>query len=39
MINEKKVDDENLDINLIQLARAMTDLFQKQRNKNKNMYQ
>ena len=39
MINEKKVDDENLDINLIQLARAITDLFQKQRNKNKNMYQ
>lgn len=39
MINEKKTDDENLDINLIQLARAMTDLFQKQRNKNKNMYQ
>ena len=38
MINEKKADDKNLDINLIQLASAMTNLFQKQRNKNQDMY-
>lgn len=38
MINEKRTDDENMDINLIQLAEAMTDLFRRQRNKDENMY-
>ncbi len=38
IINEKKSEDENLDITLIQLAKAMIDLFKAQRNKNKNSY-
>lgn len=38
MINEKRTDDDNMDINLIQLAEAMTDLFRRQRNKDENMY-
>ena len=38
IINEKKSEDENLDITLIQLAKAMIDLFKAQRNKNKNPY-
>lgn len=34
IINEKKQNDGELDIYLIQLAKAMTDLFKAQRNKN-----